>query len=100
MKKVLILLLSGFTFVMANSLEGQTVKVIRSLLDFEHDGKELSGAKLIEDKLVNIEDITICVRFNFKLLGEYHGRSQLVHIADWKDEPKVKLFVGNILILQ
>ena len=59
-------------------------------MDFEDDGKAISGAKLLEDKSADIRDMTLCIRFKFKLLGGYHGRSQLVHIADWKDEPKVR----------
>ncbi len=55
----------------------------------EEDGTAISGAKVVDGRRVKVTDITFCIRFNFKLLGGYEGRSQLVHIEDWKDQPMV-----------
>ncbi len=65
-------------------------QVFRSKLTLEEDGKAISGAKLVDGRRVKVRDVTFCVRFNFKLLGNYEGRSQLIHIEDWKTEPKVE----------
>ncbi len=63
--------------------------MFRSKLTLEEDGKAISGAQLLDDRRVKVTDVTFCIRFNFKLLGNYEGRSQLIHIEDWKTEPMV-----------
>ena len=35
------------------------------------------------------DDITICIRFNYKRLGGYQGRSSLIRIQDWQNEQQV-----------
>ena len=68
------------------------VRVLKSQLELADYGKSISGAHLIDNRRISIQDITLCIRFNFKLLGEHNGRSQLIHIQDWKQEPGVNIF--------
>ena len=68
-----------------------SIRVLKSTLTLEEDGRAISGAKLVEDRLVDVADFSFCLRFNYKLLGGGEGRSQLVHIEDWRPEPKVDL---------
>ena len=75
------------------------LRVLRSTLTLEEDGTAISGAKLIDNRKVKVADITLCIRFNFKLLGGYEGRSQLIHIEDWKDRPKVKLVSRRVVFV-
>ncbi len=63
-------------------------RVLRSTLTLEEDGSAISGAKLVDNRQVAVTDVTFCIRFNFKLLGGFEGRSQLIHIEDWRDRPK------------
>ncbi len=65
------------------------IRVLRSLLQLEDADKGLSGAKLLSDEDVSVTDLTVCVRFKYKLLGPWESRSQVVTISDWKTEPKV-----------
>ncbi len=57
----------------------------------EQDGQAISGARLdVGDRLVYLEDLTICVRFNFPRLAPYGaslGRGQIIFISDWKETP-------------
>ncbi len=69
------------------------ITVLRSLLKLEDDGQGLSGAKLIPDNPTldrRIRDISLCLRFNYKILGRWEQRSQLIHIEDWRSEPGVR----------
>lgn len=69
----------------------ETITVLRSKLKIYEDGQFISGAKLIDNRMVSVEDISFCIRFNYKLLGQYEGRSRLISIADWKDQNGVNL---------
>ena len=48
----------------------------------------------VSDQLVDMEDITMCIRFNYKRLGFYQGRSALIRIQDWRTQPGVKFTEG------
>ena len=67
------------------------IKVLKSNIALEDDGKYLSGARLIEDRMVpGVEDITLCIRFNLPRFGGYEGRSRLITIEDWRPTSAVK----------
>lgn len=76
--------------VIISSFHGiQTVKVLKSRIKLDEEGLTLSGAKLKDARQVNVTDITLCIRFNYKLLGFHEGRSTLITIAEWKNDPEV-----------
>ena len=72
-----------------------SITVLRSKLKISEDGQFISGAKLIDNRMVSVEDISFCIRFNYKLLGQYEGRSRLISIADWKDQNGVSFNIIN-----
>ncbi len=76
------------------------IRVLRSQVALEDDGRFLSGARLDDDRPVDMEDVTFCVRFNYKLLGRWEQKSQLIHIEDWRTEPGVSGFAHTLLSLQ
>lgn len=88
MLEVLILMASMAFLTWA---EGQNIRVLKSKLKLSEDGKAISGAKLVENKTVKTKDLTLCIRFNYKLLGGYEGRSRLISIEDWRDGDEVRL---------
>ena len=50
----------------------------------DEDGTGISGAKVLDGRKVKIQDLSICMRFNLKLLGpEFDGRSTLINIKEW-----------------
>ena len=51
------------------SLCQDTVRVLQSTLKLSQDGQAISGAKLVDDRSVEVTDLTLCIRFNYKLLG-------------------------------
>lgn len=66
------------------------MKVLESTLPMSLDGQAISGARLLDDRKVKVEDISLCMRFNYKLLGGYEGRSRLITIEDWREGPGVR----------
>lgn len=66
---VVLLLLSGQS-------NGESIRVFRSIHDLSEEGQR-SEAKLVDERRVNISSLTLCLRFNFKLLG-----SSLIRIDD------------------
>jgi len=67
------------------------IKVYESTLSLEEDANIISGLHLIDQPLSpNVKDITFCMRFNYKLLGEYEFRSPLIHIENFRNGPKTK----------
>ncbi len=82
--------------------EGQaTMRVLRSSLTVEQGGRDvaLSGARVASDRLVDAEDITFCLRFNYKRLDTvFQGRAALIRIQDWRDQPGVSEGPTNISI--
>ncbi len=66
-------------------------RVLRSDVSLEDEGLSISGARIDDDRRVDIQDVTFCIRFNYKLLGRWEQRSQLIHIEDWRPEPMVGL---------
>ena len=76
------------------------LKILRSQLELEDYGKYISGAHLLDNRRVNIKDITLCIRFNFPVLGSTNGRSQLIHIQDFKENPGVSSYIykGQIFV--
>ena len=72
----------------------ETITVLKSSLKIGDASEAVSGAKLRPNQAsVDIEDITICMRFNYKLLGPGVGTSQLVHISSWLDEPATVRYI-------
>ena len=84
MSKILLPLLILGTKRSCNGIE-----VLKSLLRLEDEGRGLSGARLDDNRTVEMSDVTFCIRFNFKILGRWEQRSQLMHIEDWRPEPMV-----------
>ena len=73
----------------------RTLRVLTSTLKlgFKPWDGLVSGAKLKpspDQERVSLEDISLCMRFNYKLLGTGVGTSQLMHLAAWQDEPGVR----------
>ena len=64
------------------------MKVLRSTLELREYGEKFSGATLKDDRLFETKDISICLRFNLKMLGPVGGKSTLVTIADWQSDPE------------
>ncbi len=59
------------------------IKVLKSTLEPAMEGTAISGAHLINTKPVKgIKDVTFCIRFNYDILGDWEGISQLIHIED------------------
>ena len=83
-------------FLLTMICSAHCLKVFRSSIALEDDGKYISGLKLIDERKVNIQDITICLRFNFQLLGSFEGRSRIITIEDWRTDPLVKLTVLDV----
>lgn len=77
-------------FILSAESQFDTIKVLRSTLSLKDYGDAVSGAKLVppQDKANNVtaESLTLCIRFNFKLLGTYEGRSRLITIEDWRQD--------------
>ena len=67
----------------------ELIRVLQSLLPMSQDGKAISGATLVDDREVDLTDITYCIRANFKLLGAYEGRSRLISVDDWRTDNSV-----------
>ncbi len=63
----------------------QVLESLKKLGDFDPD---VSGAKL-EAPAAEIEDLTVCTRFNLKMLGGYEGKVNLWYVADHRNETKV-----------
>ncbi len=76
----------------------ESIRVLKSLLLLKNDGQGLSGARLLSERQVDISDVTFCIRFKYKMLGGWEGSSQLMHIEDWREEPKVR--TGGRLLSQ
>ena len=55
----------------------------------EEEGTAVSGVRLVDDRNVSIREVSLCMRFNYKLLGGWEQRSQLMHIEDWRTQPGV-----------
>ena len=70
----------------------EAIKILTSTLELtEYGDAFISGAKLINSSLVpGIVDMTFCMRFNYKLLGEKEGKSRLITISDWQADPNVR----------
>jgi len=86
--------LSRWLLAAASAFEGD-VRVLKSDVKLGDNRQDAaySGAKLLESKLAkNVEDLTICVRFNFQTLGEYEGRSRLVTIEDYRPDTRVSSY--------
>ena len=69
-----------------------SLRVLKSTLKLTEDGEAISGAKLEPwegARDVDVTDLTLCIRFNYKLLGDYEGRSRLITIEDWREDEKV-----------
>lgn len=66
------------------------IKVLTSLLRLEDVGEGINGAKLINTLVVNVTDLTICIRFNLKVLGKNEGRSRIITIEDWREDGSVR----------
>ncbi|TRY70496.1 hypothetical protein TCAL_02367 [Tigriopus californicus] len=68
------------------------VKVFRNVLNLT-DPSPVGGASL-RGASVEMVDITMCIRFNFQMLGFYEGKSRLITIEDWREdveEPSFKM---------
>ncbi len=65
------------------------IRVLTSQISLEEEGTAVSGVRLVDDRNVSISDILLCMRFNYKLLGGWEQRSQLMHIEDWRTQPGV-----------
>ena len=42
------------------------------------------GGASLRGPEVDIEDITLCIRFKFQMLGSYEGKSRLITIEAWR----------------
>jgi len=62
----------------------ERIRVFQSQVPLgNQDPKFISGAKLNSGgQKVQVEDITLCLRFNYQILEAHEGRSRLVTIAD------------------
>ncbi len=67
----------------------QGIRVLTSVVKLEEEGTKISGARLLDDRNVSVKEAAFCMRFNYKLLGGWEERSQLIHIEDWRTGPKV-----------
>lgn len=86
-----IILLTSIVIVIGST----SVRVLRSTLTLSQDGLAISGAKLRHDELVTVKEFTICIRFNFKLLGGHEGRSRIITIEDWRTNASVCKQLSN-----
>lgn len=68
----------------------EQIKVLTSLLKLEDANNGINGAKLISNDRVNISDITLCIRFNIKVLGRNEGQSRIITIEDWREDGAVR----------
>ena len=80
-----------------------SIRVFTSLVPLTEYGDPLSGAHLISAELTpDLKDVTICLRFNYKLLGIPHGlgegNGRVLTISDWRTNPIVRwiYFMHNI----
>ncbi len=68
----------------------QVLESLKKLGDFDPD---VSGAKLeapaAAAAAAEIKDLTVCTRFNLKMLGGYEGKVNLWYVADHRNETKV-----------
>ncbi len=74
------------------------IRVLQSTLKLENAHSGLSGAKLNRTDRVSsaMSGLSICLRVNyqrFSAINEPVGRSQIVRIADWKEQPEVIVFI-------
>ncbi len=66
------------------------IKVLESTLDLTMEVNAISGAHLINAAPAEeVKDVTFCIRFNYQILGDWEGVSQLIHIEDWRNSSKV-----------
>ena len=47
------------------------------------DTSPMGGAKLMGHE-VDIEDISLCIRFKLKMLGSFEGKGRLITIESWR----------------
>ncbi len=74
------------------------IKVLESTLDLTMEGTAISGAHLINSAPVEgVKDVTFCIRFNYQILGDWEGVSQLIHIEDWRNDSMVQLSQALII---
>ncbi len=98
-------LLVLFLVVASETPSAWSIQVIQSdvKLDDFREGVAISGAKLLDKRLVKVVDFTICTRFKAKVLGGREGRSYLWTIAEHVDEANpVRLhcsLLNNIVLL-
>jgi hypothetical protein len=74
------------------------IKILQSKLSQSDYGLSVSGAKLVDDRKVQLQELSICMRFNFKRLSSSQGRSTLIYIHDWMESPEVGvnwLYIGH-----
>ena len=55
----------------------------------DSDPDAISGARLLDERMVKVTDLTLCIRFNFQLLEYHEGRSRLVTIEDFRTNSTV-----------
>ncbi len=76
-----------FFFLFLTFQVGNSVRILTSSLKLSEYGDAISGAKLIDDRIVDgLRDVSFCIRFNYKLLGRYEGRSRLITISSWRQD--------------
>ena len=68
-----------------------SMRVFKSNISLEDDGLFISGLKLVDNRRVSITDFTVCLRFNFQLLGTFEGRSRIITIEDWRETADVNM---------
>ncbi len=78
-----------FLLLYDSNLRCRGIRVQTSQISLEEEGTAVSGVRLVDDRNVSISDVSLCMRFNYKLLGGWEQRSQLMHIEDWRTQPGV-----------
>lgn len=63
------------------------LSVLKSTLKLSEWGRELTGARLLPpddnaSAAVDLESVTVCVRFNVKKLGTYEHAARIMNIED------------------
>jgi hypothetical protein len=70
----------------------EEIRVLTNIVKIEeYDGlTSEGGAHLIDDRQVQVTDISICMRFQYKLVGFIGDKDRLITISSWREKNVVQ----------